>query len=228
MFPGMDANTLMQMFGMLFGGQGGGGAQGGAMAPQPAIPNVAGAGALPMSTDASAMQPSMDSTTGMPTGAPPMPPNAAPMSARPGVNYAPQTQTMNTLGDALEPRPAPGIPIPQPRPADLGAGTPGYYGGSPETNPNLKPMGSTAGAGGQTSRAPMDIAKLLGGIKQPTGPDVVKPSTPAAPQRGQMGGSELMSLLQALMPGIGRGLRSPTTLGQAMELKPSAWGGIYG
>jgi len=224
MFPGMDPTTLMSMFSMLFGGPGGaggGGAQGGAMPPTAGIPNVAGAGAMPMSTGAAPMPPSMDPTTGMPTGDPAMPPNAPPMSQSPGVSY-PQSQAMTGIGDALEPKPAP-VPMPMARPPGLGQGTPGNYGGSPETNPLLKPIGSPA-----TPKPPLDIAKLLGGITKPAGPDVVKPSTPAQPQRGQMGQSELMQLLQALMPGAGRGMRMPTTLGQAMDLKPSAWGGVYG
>lgn len=255
MFPGMDPTTLMSMFSMLFGqgGQGGGGAQGGAMpplAPQPPIPNIAEAGALPQS-----VQPGIqDQGPTVGSGGPaqrysgPVDPTQSPMnmirqlfnsqptgpssmSPTGGVPFpnGPNGPQPSNIGEALEPSPgtpAPGIPMPMARPPGLGAPMPGNYGGSPETNPNLRPIGGPAGA--QPGKGPMDIAKLLGGISKPSGPDVVKPSTPAQPQRGQMGASQLMAILQSLMPGMGRGMRMPTTLGQAMDLKPSAWGGMYG
>lgn len=138
-----------------------------------------------------------------------------------------QAPTMS-LGEALQPAPPPSAtPMPISRPPGLGAGgagaTPGNYGGSPETNPNLKPVGSPA-----TKTPPVDLTKLLSGIKPPARPDVVKPSTPAAPQMKAPGASELLQLLSALGMGGSRGMRMPTTLGQALELKPSAWGGVYG
>ena len=157
------------------------------------------------------------------------PPQPDPMmSPTAGVPY-PQVPTPTSLGEALQPAgpPAPPPPMPMARPPGLGGGggggSPGYFGGSPATNPNLKPIGSPAAPAG-----PADIGKMLQGIKQPQGPDVVKPSTPAAHQTKAVGNSELLQLLQALMPGTSRGMRMPTTLGQALELKPSSWGGIYG
>jgi hypothetical protein len=151
---------------------------------------------------------------GMPAATPPAPTSL-------GEALQPQP-----LPEQLVPRPEPGVPVPQPRPP-MPAPQPaqGYYGGSPETNPNLKPI---TGAGGQQQRSPQDISKLLGGIKQPQGPDVVKPSTPAAHQTRAIGPSDLMALLASIGMGGHRSQRMPTTLGQALELKPSSWGGIYG
>jgi hypothetical protein len=145
------------------------------------------------------------------------------MSPTGGVPYGGPSQTMSSLGEALQPQPAPGTPMPMPRPPGLGMAPPPTppTGGVPTPQPR-PPGAPQSPAGGQ------DIAKMLQGIKMPQGPDVVKPSTPAAHQTKAVGNSELLQLLQALMPGTSRGMRMPTTLGQALELKPSSWGGIYG
>ena len=242
MFPGMDPATLQKLFGYLFAG---GSQEGGGISPStpPGVPYVPQTGALPQSTQAAPQD-----VTPMPVEPPPGPKLQMPTmdSFRAALGMSPQSSSPmmsptggvpspgvtgmgGSLGEALEPQPAPGTPMPMARPPGLGApgsgagggGRPGYFGGSPETNPNLKPQ---AGAAPQ----PQDIAKMLQGIKTPQGPDVVKPSTPAAPQMKAPGASELLQLLSALGMGAGRSTRMPTTLGQALELKPSAWGGMYG
>lgn len=199
----MDPQTMATLFQYLFGGMGQGGPPGAATPPLSgeAVPfgGLQGPGMLP----------------------PPQPsfPPGGPMMASAGMTPPPET------GFAPS-----GTPLPTPRPSDLGSAmepSPGYYGGSPtgpNANPNLIPIGSPGGQPG----APMDLAKVLGGIKAPPPPDIVKPGQAAAPQTRQIGSSELLGLLQSLMPGLSRGLRMPTTLGQALELKPPQWGGMYG
>lgn len=240
----MDPTLLMQLFQTLGLGGGGGGA--GTVVPpttaSPGVPYGAATMALPQSTQAAPedvtpmpteqppapglRMPTMNDVTSMFSRSPPQP--SPMMSPTSGVPYGNPAQS---LGEALQPQPAPGTPMPMSRPPGLGLGTaggtgpgsPGNYGGSPATNPNLRPIGSPA-----TPAGPADIGKMLQGIKMPQGPDVVKPSTPAAHQTRAIGPSDLMALLASLGMGGHRSQRTPTTLGQALELKPSAWGGMYG
>lgn len=241
----MDFSTLL---GMLFGGGGGANA---------ALGGVGGGGAIPPVSPAFGGSPISDvaATAALPASVGPAPQDQGPMMGGPGGDM---TQLRGALGvgqpgtPMMTPSPAPsyqgvgGLPAAQP-PATLGEalqpagsgppgytpqgpelpGSGGYYGGSPATNPLLKPTG-TAAPGGQQQRGPQDIAKMLGGIKMPQGPDVVKPSTPAAPQRQAVASSELMNLLTALFGGHARSGRMPTTLGQSLEGRPAAWGGLYG
>jgi hypothetical protein len=229
--------TLLALLQRMWGGGGGGDIGGGAApgfggsgvpygTPSAGVP-TAGIPAAP--EDVSPMpvepppgprlqMPTMDSlkgAIGLGGGAPnPM------MSPTGGVPY-PQVPTPTSLGEALQPAPPPAPPPPMPmaRPPGLGMAPP--TGGVPTPQPR------PPGAPGATPPG-QDIAKMLQGIKQPQGPDVVKPSTPAAHQTKAVGQSELLALLSALGGGGGRSMRMPTTLGQALELKPSAWGGVYG
>lgn len=239
----MDPQLMMQLFSALgLGGQGGGGAPpptpggfGGSPVPygtpSAGVP-TAGVPASPQDVSPMPVEqsgwrpqmPTMDSfKSALGMSVPPPSPMMAPTGGVPNAGVSGVGMAPTSLGEALEPQPAPGTPMPQARPPGLGQPQAGNYGGSPATNPNLRPIDSPAAAKG-----PMDLAKILGGIKQPQGPDVVKPSTPAAHQTRQIGPSDLMALLTSLGMGGHRSQRTPTTLGQALELKPAAWGGIYG
>lgn len=240
----MDPAFLMQLYQALGLG---GGATGGGGVPGSGTPGFGGSG-VPYGTPSAGVPTAgipgaPEDVSPMPVEPPPGPGlrmptmdsfksaiglgGAGPSPMMPPTGGVPFGNPSQSLGAALEPQPAPGTPMPMPRPTGLGApagggGTRGNYGGSPATNPNLRPIGSPAAPQG-----PADIAKLLGGIKQPQ-VDVVKPSTPAAHQTRAIGPSDLMALLASLGMGGHRSQRTPTTLGQALELKPSSWGPMYG
>lgn len=235
----MDPTLLMQLFQTL--GLGGGGAGGVGQPTVPpgslGVPYTAPTMALPQSTQAAPedvtpmpVEPSPGPGLRMPTMADARsalsrsPPQPDPMMSPTGGVPYPQIPTPTSLGEALQPQPA---PMPMPRPPGMGSvggGGEGVLGTNiptPQPRPPGAP-GATTPGGGQ------DIAKMLQGIKVPQGPDVVKPSTPAAHQTRAIGPSDLMALLASLGMGGHRSQRTPTTLGQALELKPSAWGGMYG
>lgn len=109
------------------------------------------------------------------------------------------------------------VPMPMSRPTDLSAQTRPAAGG---------PMDITSAAqkaGGDTT-APGDdkmgsLAKALRGVTMPKSPELQKISSPSAPRAtSSIKGGDLMLLLQALNagPGVGGGLKLPSTLGQAL------------
>lgn len=120
-----------------------------------------------------------------------------------------------TVGAALTGRPA--IPMPMARPTDMSA----------QARPPGAPMDITSAAqkaGGEAAAKPEadkmgEIAKALRGVAMPKNPELQKISSPSAPRAtGSIKGGDLMALLQALNagPGVGGGLKLPSTLGQAL------------
>lgn len=144
---------------------------------------------------------------------PPMPdPSLTPMMARPAEPY---------MVDPLVPggqTPQPSVPMPQSRPASLGASlepNPTGY----DTNPWSK-QGILA-PGGNTPANPNIAGGLnaLKGVVAPAAPQAQKVSTPHAPPMAKLQGGNVAELLAAL--GIGPqqafpGLKLPSTLGQAL------------
>lgn len=110
---------------------------------------------------------------------------------------------------------APTLPNPQP-PSRPDAGN---YGGSPETNPALKPL-----AGGPQTQpgAGNALTNALRGVVVPKPPDAQKVSTPAAPRpTAAIKGGELLQLLELLNASSNAGagnqaLKLPSTLGGAL------------
>lgn len=139
---------------------------------------------------------------------PPQPPSIPPAAQGPA--YGPP-QMMGRpppppdVGDSLNPQPA---KLP----------TPGYYGGSPATNPNLKPVDSAAPA----TPAGSGLVNALKGVTVPKPPDPQKVSTPAAARPGTaIKTGELLQLMQLLGGGGGgsaaaNSYQLPSTLGAAL------------
>ena len=122
-----------------------------------------------------------------------------------GSPYVPPAPTMDfgadipPLGSSLEPTPetaAGGVPIPKPKP-DVGT---------------TGDVASAQAAGRQPMGRTNPLLEALKGVKAPPVPDVVKPSTPAAPRLTPIkGGQDLIQMLMALgssQPGR-RDLRAP-------------------
>lgn len=115
------------------------------------------------------------------------------------------------------------VPLPRPRPGvgdplDIRppAARPDFYGGSPETNPNLRPIGSPQGG--------PDMLKALQGVKAPPPPDVQKVSTPGVISgRAPTANPQMMQMLLAAMQG-GAGDVKPMTLAGALPGVPTRRG----
>lgn len=112
------------------------------------------------------------------------------------------------------------VPLPRARPPmDIRpeAVQGGFYGGSPETNPNLAPVGGAAPKG-------PDLLKTLQGIKAPPAPDVQRVSTPH-PLAGRTppNNPQMMQMLLAAMQG-GAGDVKPMTLASAIPGIPTRRG----
>lgn len=75
----------------------------------------------------------------------------------------------------------------------------GFYGGSPETNPNLRPIGGPASPS-TPGRNP--LVDTLRGVSAPAAPKPPEVGTPAAPRpTGRIEGGQLLQLMNLLNPG---------------------------
>lgn len=145
-------------------------------------------------------QPGFDNTgVGAPMGPPGLPPSTTPVVAPAPIPQPPQPTAPDTLGASLEPGAPAGSPM------DI-------------RSMNQKRMG---GSQLMTPESSNKLVQALRGIQAPAKPDVVKPTTPAAPQaRGSIQGGDLLQLLQSLsnprQPIVGQA--RPTTLGGSLGI----------
>lgn len=117
-----------------------------------------------------------------------------------------------SVGAALTGR----VPMPMSRPTDVTA-----RARAPAAPMDLTSDAQKAGGGdaAQSGDKMGDLAKALRGVTMPKSPELQKISSPSAPRAtSSIKGGDLMLLLQALNagPGVGGGLKLPSTLGQAL------------
>lgn len=120
-----------------------------------------------------------------------------------------------TVGAALTGKPS--IPMPTARPTDMSAMAKPAGAPMDITSEAQKAGGAAAPAAGGDKMG--EIAKALRGVTMPKNPELQKISSPSAPRAtSSIKGGDLMMLLQALNagPGVGGGLKLPSTLGQAL------------
>lgn len=147
------------------------------------------------------------------TPPPAVPPPAPPMLP-PQVSPMADTVPPVNVGSALTGN----VPIPQPRPANIG-GVAGPAQG-PGAPLNIVPPG--AGTETPPPAAPQSnrLLETLRGVKMPQGPELQRVATPAAPRpTSQIKSGELLALLQAAGgPAAGGGVdyKLPSTLGMAL------------
>lgn len=114
-------------------------------------------------------------------------------------------------GEAVPQMPIPTGPAPNeynvgPQPQSLGAALVGPEQAQAQAAPQ---------AGGFDASK---LTKALSGVQAPKSPDVVKPSTPAAPQMRAIQSGELLALLQSLGAGRAQAAARPVTLGGTLGI----------
>lgn len=136
-------------------------------------------------------------TPGMPTLEPPAPldaPTAAAASMPPSATPVP-------------------LPVPRPQPAKMEQFGPPI---PPELGKSLEPQATTGQAAAQGQPGDKLLAALRG-VQAPAKPDVVKPTSPAAPALKTVQGGDFLAMLQALS-NPRRPMASPPTLGGALGI----------
>jgi hypothetical protein len=207
----MDFTSLLPMFMQMFGA----GGTSDVMAQMGAMPPPLDGGLLKdpsrfmqnpvVPFPGSDTTPFGDRFSGMPPAATAYADQGPPPAAEPPVPL-PQPRPMG-LGEALS-GPTEGAPI-EPQGPEL----PGNYGGRPETNPNLKPIGEPPKPTDRTAQ----ILQMLRTMQAPPAPTPQRVSSPSVQGRAPAGrGDNLMNLLAMMMSqSPGRPGGGPS-LGQAL------------
>jgi hypothetical protein len=143
---------------------------------------------------------------GAPGGIPDTTGGAVPGSAPPVATSPTPTVGASLIGPPEPYGPPAPAPTPMPTPAEAGPGTPGTpWGPAPGMPMSLTPESVTAGAGALNGQQNPNLAATMNrlqtamrGVSAPPRPDVVKPSTPHAPQIARVQGGSLQDLLSTL------------------------------
>ncbi len=184
------------------------GGSGGGMSPTGGVPYGTDMGAPPPTQQVgpTAPTPMMSPTGGVPFQQPPIPSPQPMMPPSPGVPYTTQEPPNGGIVPSTTPLDANGRPVPslgaslEPRATGSPAGLPVQAGESEST----MPPGARPASGLASVAAPMGtsigdrIAATLRGVQAPPPRDVVKPSTPAAPQMKSIQAGQLFALLDQL------------------------------